>query len=53
MLIHLLLEYEPHIWNLELAHGKYKIIMDIENIQRVRQNVLPRYIAQTQIGNPS
>ena len=28
------LEYGTHICNLAVAHGNYKIIMDIENIQR-------------------
>ena len=34
MLIRPNLEYGTQIWNLAAVHGNYKIIMDIENLQR-------------------
>ena len=41
--IHQHLEYGTQIWNLEAEHGKYKIIMEIENIQRKFTQLIGRF----------
>ena len=36
-------EYGTQIWNLAVAHGNYKIIMDIENVQRQFTQLIGRF----------
>ena len=36
-------EYGTQIWNLAAAHGNYKIIMDIENVQRQFTQLIGRF----------
>ena len=37
-------EYGTQIWNLAVAHGNYKIIMDIENVQRQFKQLIGSFV---------